>query len=80
MSHPIVTRPCPAISHRCTFVARASSVTAADRALHDHLLARHRIEYGLRRAGIIDDAGRLRMEADGTVYFPPIWHGRREWH
>ncbi len=78
MSRPLITRVCPAVG-RCTFTARGSSAPAADQALHDHLRARHRIEYGLRRAGIIDPAGRLRVNPDGTVTFPPLYRGRRDW-
>jgi hypothetical protein len=61
------------------YVSRAASESAAVSGLTDHVVSRHRFEFVLRRVGVIDAAGRLRVNADGTVTFPPRYRGRRDW-
>jgi len=60
---------CP---HGCAFITRAVSEDAADRAMIEHNLYRHRVRECFKRAGVLRPDGTLVVDEHGMVHLPPI--------
>jgi hypothetical protein len=66
----------------CPFTAGSATQETADRAVLDHLRARHRVRFAFALAGILDGHGRIRpdvIDAAGHVHLPAVWRGRPDW-
>jgi hypothetical protein len=66
----------------CAFEAGAATRDTADRALVEHLKAKHRVRFALTLCGVLDATGAIRpdvVDHDGRVCLPAAWRGRSDW-
>jgi hypothetical protein len=66
----------------CAFEAGAATRATADRALVEHLKAKHRVRFALTLCGVLDATGAIRpdvVDHGGRVCLPAAWRGRSDW-
>jgi hypothetical protein len=66
----------------CAFAAGAATRETADRALVDHLKAKHRVRFALTLCGVLDATGAIDprvIDRDRHVRLPALWRGRPDW-